>query len=299
MTHVKLFTPILMLVLSSCSFYYKTSDIQNKLNASNENVRTNVDKLTQQINTYQSEYKSLQCNLQNEEFKEAARLFSEVNTSLNELSGYKKKVSDAYNDFVIYTKGKDKIQSGTPEWKKFKVTKKQFKTDLKSIESIGKTTVSNAENLNKHVTENVVPKIQKCVVADYSKSFKTAVDSLNAFQKKLPSQIKSYSNQVAGITKMFLATQPDKCKELTDEMAKLNDVSKELSLITKKVQSLQDEFNKSTKGVEFIYSCSSNWDVVMNAESNLKLEQQHLNELNAKIQQIQGQMQNVINSLKQ
>ena len=299
MIYFKFIIPIFILSLSSCSVYYKTSDIQNKLNLSNENVRSNVDKLTQQINTYQSDYKSLQCNLQKAEFKEAARLFSEVNTSLNELLGFKKKVNDSYNDFVNYTKGKEKIQSGTSEWKRFKETKKQFTKDLKSIESIGKETVSKAEILNKYVTENVVPKIQKCIVADFSKSFKKAVDSLNVLQLKLPNQIKSYSNQVAGITKKFQLTRPDKCKELTDEMSKLNDVSKELSLITKKVQTLQDDFNKSTKGVEFIYSCSSNWDLVMNAESNLKLEQQHLNDLNAKIQQIHGQMQIIIDSMNQ
>jgi hypothetical protein len=225
-------------------------------------------------------------------------LFAEINGSLNQLSNYKKKANDEYGNFVNYTKGKDKIQSGTAEWKKFKVTKKQFKSDLKSLQSIGNETVSKAEKLNKYVTETVVPKIQKCIVADYSKSFKKAYDTLSFYQKELPKQIRNYSSQIASVLKMFQATQPEKCQELTTELSKLNEVNKEISSITKKVQSIQEEFNVRTKGVEFIYSCSSDWDIVMNTESNLKLEQQHLFELNTRIQQIQVQMQNVINLLK-
>ena len=76
-------------------------------------------------------------------------------------------------------------------------------------------------------------------------------------------------------------------------------VNNELSIITKKVQSIQEEFNARTKGVDLIYSCSTDWDVVMHAQSNLNLEQQRLNELNARIQQVHVQIQNIINSLKQ
>lgn len=285
--------------LTACSVYYKTSDINNKLKSSVQNVNANCDKLTGQINSYQIEYASIHCNKKSPELIESERLFSEINGHLSQLNNYRDKTRDEYENFVKYTKGKDKIQSGTPEWKKFKVTKKQFKSDLKTIQSIGEETVEKAEKLNKYVTVNVVPKIQKCVVADYSKSFKKAIDSLNVLQEKLPNQIKSYSNQVEGFTKMFELTHPDKCRELTAELAKLQVVNNELSIITKKVQSIQEEFNARTKGVDLIYSCSTDWEVVMNAQSNLNLEQQRLNELNARIQQVHVQIQNIINSLKQ
>jgi hypothetical protein len=226
-------------------------------------------------------------------------MFQEINVSLNEIGSFRQLTNDEYGKFLLYTKGKDKIQSGTPEWKSFKNTKKQFKTALKSIQNIGNATVNKAEDLNKLVSEQIAPKIQKCVVADYKKSIKSAVDSLSKLEQELPLKINEYTNKINLVLKTFQSSFPEKCQDLNTELAKMKDVSKELSSILSKVNGINRDFSSKTKGVEYIYSCSSDWNYIMKVEQELKNEQSNLNVLKTKMQGIQNQIQTVVSQMKQ
>jgi hypothetical protein len=226
-------------------------------------------------------------------------MFEEINVSLNEMGSFRQLTNDEYGKFLLYTKGKDKIQSGTPEWKNFKNTKKQFKTALKSIQNIGNSTVNKAEDLNRLVSEQIAPKIQKCVVADYQKSIKSAVDSLSKLQQELPMKINEYSNKINLVLKTFQLSFPEKCQDLNTELAKMKDVSKELSAILSKVNGINRDFLSKTKGVEYIYSCSTDWNYVMKVEQEIKNEQSNLNNLKMKMQAIQNQIQVIVNQMKQ
>ena len=289
---------ILIFSLFSCKFYYNSSDVTSKLKSSLDNIRSNCDKLSGQINNYKSEYQKLNCDNSTPEQKKALFMFEEINASLNQMEFYKLKTSDEYFEFLSYTKGKDKIQSGTPEWKNFKNSKKQFKTALKSIQKIGNSTVNKAEQLNKLMSEQIAPKIQKCVVADYRKSIKLTVDSLSKLEQELPIKINEYTNKVNLVLKIFQSSFPDKCQALNIEMANMKDVSKELNAIVSKVNVINLDFISKTKQIEYIYSCSSDWSFVMRVEQELKNEQIRFNELKTKLQTIQNNIQSIVIQMK-
>jgi hypothetical protein len=261
-------------------------------------VNSNCDKLSGQINTYQTEYLKLNCSNATTEQKQATVMFDEINASLSSMSSFKKITNDEYTKFLTYTKGKDKIQSGTTEWKSFENTKKQFKSALKSIQKTGELTVKKAEDLNKFVSEQIAPKIQKCVVADYYKGIKQASDSLTRFEKELPIKIDEYTNKVSKMSNTFQETNPDKCKELAVELSKMKELNKELKLIVNKVKLIERDFLIKTKGVEYIYSCSSDWSLIMKIEQEVKNEQTNLYSLQAKMQTIQTQIQTIVSQLK-
>ena len=284
--------------LISCKFYYNTSDINSKLKSTSVEVSSNCDKLSSQIESYKSEYLKLKCDNKTEEQKKALALFEEINSSLNNMSSLRRKTIEEYSNFLIYTKGKDKIQTGTTEWKSFKSTKKQFKTALKSIQKIGNNTVKKAEELNKLVSEKIVPKIQKCVVADYQKSIKFVVDSLIKLELELPVKIKDYTNKVSVITNKFQLSFPNQCQQLEMELSNLRGLSIDLSSIVNKVDGISHEFQSKTKGVEFIYSCSTDWSFVMKLEQDLKNEQSNLNNLYLKMQGIQNQIKTIVTQMK-
>ena len=290
---------ILIFSLFSCKFYYNSSDINSKLKSSLDNMGLNCDKLSGQINSYQSEYLKLNCDNSTSEQKKALSMFQEISISLNEIGSIRKKTNAEYDKFLAYTKGKDKIQSGTTEWKSFKNTKKEFKSALKSIQKTGNKTVIQAEELNKLVSEQIAPKIQKCVVADYKKSIKSAVDSLSKLEQDLPLKINEYTNKINLVLKTFQLSFPEKCQDLNTELAKMKDVSKELSSILIKVNGINRDFSSKTKGVEYIYSCSSDWNYVMKVEQEIKNEQSNLNNLQIKMQAIQNQIQVIVNQIKQ
>jgi hypothetical protein len=291
--------PLLVFSLFGCKFYYSSTDINKKLKTSLDNINSNCDKLSGQIKTYQTEYLKLNCDNSTSEQKKALSMFQEINVSLNEIGSFRQLTNDEYGKFLLYTKGKDKIQSGTPEWKSFKNTKKKFKTALKSIQNIGNATVNKAEDLNKLVSEQIAPKIQKCVVADYKKSIKSAVDSLSKLEQELPIKINEYTNKVNLVLKTFQLSFPEKCQDLNTELAKMKDVSKELSSILSKVNGINRDFLSKTKGVEYIYSCSTDWNYVMKVEQEIKNEQSNLNNLKMKMQTIQNQIQVIVNQMKQ
>jgi hypothetical protein len=291
--------PLLVFSLFGCKFYYSSTDINKKLKTSLDNINSNCDKLSGQIKTYQTEYLKLNCANSTSEQKKALSMFQEINVSLNEIGSFRQLTNDEYGKFLLYTKGNDKIQSGTPEWKSFKNTKKKFKTALKSIQNIGNATVNKAEDLNKLVSEQIAPKIQKCVVADYKKSIKSAVDSLSKLEQELALKINEYTNKINLVLKTFQSSFPEKCQDLNTELAKMKDVSKELSSILSKVNGINRDFSSKTKGVEYIYSCSSDWNYIMKVEQEIKNEQSNLNNLKMKMQTIQNQIQVIVNQMKQ
>jgi hypothetical protein len=290
--------PLLIFCLHGCKFYYNSADVNKKLKASLDNVNSNCDRLSSQIKNYQTEYLKLNCSNSTSEQKQATLMFDEFNTSLSSMSSFKKTTNEEYAKFLTYTKGKDRIQSGTAEWKSFKNTKKQFKSALKSIQKTGELTVKKAEDLNKFVSEQIAPKIQKCVVADYYKGIKQASDSLNRFEKELPIKLDEYTNKVSKMSSIFQETNPDKCKELTVELSKMKELNKELKLIVNKVKLIERDFLSKTKGVEYIYSCSSDWSLIMKIEQEVKNEQTNLYSLQTKMQTIQTQIQSIVSQLK-
>ena len=290
--------PILTFCLYGCKFYYNTSDINKKFKISLDNLSSKCDKLSGQINNYQSEYLKLNCDNSSTEQKKALSMFQEISISLNEMGSIRKKTNAEYDKFLVYTKGKDKIQSGTTEWKSFKNTKKEFKSALNSIQKTGNKTVIQAEELNKLVSEQIVPKIQKCVVADYKKSIKSAVDSLSKLEQDLPLKINEYTNKINLVLKTFQSSFPEKCQDLNTELAKMKDESKELSSILSKVNGINRDFLSKTKGVEYIYSCSSDWAFVMRVGQELKNEQTKFNELKTKLQTIQNNIQSIVTQIK-
>jgi hypothetical protein len=296
---IRLVVPFLVFSLSSCKFYYNSADINKKLKISLDNVNSNCDKLSGQIRNYQSEFLKLNCTNSTLEQKKASSMFDEINISLVSLSTFRQKTNDEYGKFVLYTKGKDKIQSGTTEWKSFKDTKRQFKSALKSIQKRGNETVKNAEELNKFVLEQVTPKIQKCVVADYQKSIKLATDSLRKLEQDLPIKIAQYTTKVSLVLKNFESSFPAQCKELNSELSKMKELEKELNLIADKVQFINRDFLRRTKGIEYIYSCSSEWEFVLKTEQEMRNEQTKLNEIRMKLQLIQNQIQTIANQMKQ
>lgn len=293
----KVFVIPLLFSLIGCKFYYNTSDVNNKLNSALKNVNSNCERLSGQIKNYQLEYLKLNCDDSTFEQKKALSMFEEINLSLKQISSYKLMTKNEYFKFLNYTKGKDKIQSGTSEWKSFKNSKKQIKRALKAIQKIGNVTVRKAEELNKLVSEEIAPKIQKCVVSDYQKSIKSVVDSLIKLQLELPAKINDYSNKVSVIKNKFLSSFPNQCQDLDSQLSKLKELSLDLSSIVDKVTGISREFQSKTKGVEYIYSCSSDWSYVMKVEQDIKNEQSNLNNLRMKMQAIQNQIQTTVSQM--
>lgn len=286
-------------LLTSCKVYYKTSDIDNKLKGAVANVNTNCNDVLSKLKTLQGSYAEIHCPSDQEPFKTATQLSGEVSEGQQKIAEMQRTVNDAYGSFVQYTKGKDKIASGTEEWKKFKVTKKLVKTTIKTLQKKGEATIEKATEFNAFIVKEIVPKVQVCETGSYLKNVEKTMPDFPKAKQELSQQLKKYTVQLSLFEKKAGASHPSELQQLTDDLKKLKEEVPKLDQIHEELLKAITDFKSATIGKEKIYSCSSDWSIVNTCNSSLSKSQADLNGIQARINATAAHMQGVIDSMKQ
>ena len=287
MPKIKRFSPFLsfsvvFLLSTSCKVYYSTSDIDQQLKASFEPLYANTQSFTKQLTDLHAKMAGLNCNENEEPFRTANNLMKEVDASTSGLVQLEQQVNQEYVQFAQYTKGKTQIVSGTAEWKQFKQTKKNLKDLVAQIESENKKAVEKATSLNEYM---------------YSSKFKQAMDTLGKLRGYMDGNFRRYEMQVANIVRKFNATQTEKCTQLNNDMNAMIAERERLVNIAKAMKAASDQFNASTAGKQKIYSCSKDWEIVLQAEKEMSARQKELIDMQQRIQVLVNHMQSVINTM--
>ena len=302
MPKIKRFSPFLslsvvFLLSTSCKVYYSTSDIDQQLKASFEPLYANTQSFTKQLTDLHAKMAGLNCNENQEPFQTANTMMKEVDASTSGLVQLEQQVNQEYVQFAQYTKGKTQIVSGTAEWKQFKQTKKNLKDLVAQIESKNKEAVEKATSLNEYINTKVVPTVQFCDVNMYSSKFKQAMDTLGKLRGYMDGNFRRYEMQVANIVRKFNATQTEKCTQLNNDMNAMIAERERLVNIAKAMKAASDQFNASTAGKQKIYSCSKDWEIVLQAEKEMSARQKELIDMQQRIQVLVNHMQSVINTM--
>jgi hypothetical protein len=103
----------LTLINSSCTFYYKTSDIDTNLKNAVSQINSNYSTAQNKVNTTQNEFKAMKCNSETLAIKKAKDYLESMENSMAELNEIKANVNSEYAVFVKYSKGKTQIQSNS------------------------------------------------------------------------------------------------------------------------------------------------------------------------------------------
>lgn len=290
---------LIALSLTSCSVYYTTSEVDSSLQSTVLQVNIATKKLDEQVSTMVNEYHEIHCDQKSPEFIQANQMLSAIVTEIKAIDEKRKSVNEIYNEFTEYTKGKDKIQSGTPEWEKVKDAKDALKSTLENIQNDGNAVVENATAFNAFVTKSIVPTIQLCDVAQYTAQFEKAISDLTANQKEVGNQLTQYQKQVAELIAKYSTTKPALCKELSNDLQKINTDVTQISRIKMNLQMTVSAFKTGTQGKTKIYSCSNDWKVVTDAETAVKGQQKEANALQQSIQTTATHLQSVVQALGQ
>ena len=294
----KFFFLLLTLLFSSCKIYYKTSDVDSKLKGAVQNVNTNCNDVLSKLKTLQGSYASMTCPSETDPFKTASKLSTEVASGQKEIAGMQKTVNDAYGSFTQYTKGKDKIASGTEEWKKFKTTKKLVKSTMKSLQSKGEATIEKATAFNAYIIKEIVPKVQVCETKTYLSNVEKTMPDFPKVKQELSAHLKKYTLQLSLFEKKVGGTHPNEMQQLHDDLKKLKDETPILDQIQQELTKAISDFKSATVHKEQIYSCSTDWSIVNNCNTSLGKVQSDLNGLQSRIQATVNHMQSVIDSVK-
>lgn len=290
---------LVALSLTSCSVYYTTSEVDSSLKSTVDQVNTTIQKLGGQVDAMELEFKEIHCDQKSADFVRAYGMLAGIDAEMKAIGEQRLFVNQLYSQFKDYTKGKDKIQSGTPEWEKVKDAKDALKSTLKNIQTDGNTVVENATAFNTFVTKNIVPTIQLCDVATYTIQFEKAISDLTLNQKKVGTELTLYQKQVTELISRYSATKPALCKELSADLQKINTDVTQISRIKVNLQMAVTVFKTATQGKTKIYSCNNDWKVVADAETAVKTQQKEANALQQSIQTTATHLQTIVIALGQ
>ena len=287
------------LSLTSCSVYYTTSEVDSSLKSTVDQVNSTIQKLDGQIATMEKEFQEIQCDQKSPDFVRAYEMLTGIDAEMKAIGEKRMFVNQIYVQFKDYTKGKDKIQSGTPEWEKVKDAKVALKSTLENIQNDGDAVVENATAFNAFVTKSIVPTIQLCDVAQYTAQFEKAISDFTFNQKQVGDQLIQYQKQVADLISKYSKTKPELCKELIADLQKINTDVTQISRIKMNLQLAVNAFKTDTKGNTKIYSCSRDWKIVSDAETAVNTQQKEANALQQSIQTTATHLQTLVIALGQ
>ena len=290
---------VVALSLTSCSVYYTTSEVDSSLKSTVDQVNSTIQKLDGQVATMEKEFNEIHCDQKSPDFVKAFEMLSGIDTEMKEIAQQRVAVNSIYVQFKDYTKGKDKIQSGTPEWEKVKDAKDALKSTLENIQNAGNTVVENATAFNTFVTKSIVPTIQLCDVAVYTTQFEKTISDLTLNQKKVGNQLTQYQKQVAELIAKYSTSKPALCKELSADLQKINTEVTQISRIKMNLQMAVSAFKTGTQDKTEIYSCSSDWKIVSDTETAVNAQQKEANALQQSIQTTATHLQTVVQALGQ
>lgn len=290
---------LIALSLTGCSVYYTTSEVDSSLKSTVDQVNATIQKLDGQVSTMEKEFNEIHCDQKSTDFVKAYEMLSGIDAKMKAIGEQRLFVNQLYSQFKDYTKGKDKIQSGTPEWEKVKDAKVALKSTLENIQNDGNAVVENATAFNAFVTKSIVPTIQLCDVAQYTTQFEKAISDLTVNQKEVGNQLTQYQKQVAELIAKYSTTKPALCKELSADLQKINTDVTQISRIKINLQMAVSAFKTGTQGKTKIYSCSNDWKVVTDAETAVKAQQKEANALQQSIQTTATHLQSIVQALGQ
>jgi hypothetical protein len=286
----------LTFINSSCTFYYKTSDIDTNLKNAVSQINSNYSTAQNKINTTQNEFKAMKCNSETLAIKKAKDYLESMENSMAELNEIKANVNSEYAVFLKYSKGKTQIQSNSDEWKKLKQTKKALKGASKDFKRKGNSLKKIASDFSEF-TSKELGSIQYVDVAIYNKKFDDLQGEFTNQEKELALKVKNNETEVTQIISKKTDTQAEKCKLLQEELSKVLEEKKKVSNLKTKISQSITSFKTSTTGTSRIYSCSTEWEIVKKTEENMNEYQLELQRIIQSLSQIHAHMQEIITSM--
>jgi len=293
----------LLLVLFSsifgCTVYYTTQEVDSNLKSTVDNVNANISKAIVQATAIKSEYNQISCDERTPAMMTADQMLLDLDFQMTQIESRQNKLALEYFKFTEYTKGKDKIQSGTEEWKQVKQTKANIKDILNELEILSKSFSKTANEFSAYVTNSVVPSVQMCDVAVYTSQFEEALKSLNKSQKQAKDGLKNYEETIAAVNHQYSKTHSQKCDLLFSHLSIIKSNVNQITLVKQNMQKAIDAFKTNTKGIQKLYSCNSKWIHVTDAENAVAQQKKDFEEINKIIQTNSAQIQTIIDSLRE
>ena len=288
---------ILSFLFNSCTIYYPTSEIDAQLKSNVQSLNSNFSTITGEFTKMKTEYHKLDCIGNKDPYLTAEQLISSMENDIEIMDKIKNEIISEYGNFSRYTKGKAKIESGTIEWKKLKTTKKKFKTDLKQIQKQGDVLSKKGTEFNSFAAEQLMPKINYYVVADYTNKCKQAIEQIERNKMSLGKSINENEQKVKPMLSKFANSHPEQTGIIRKEFAKIRKELGSIDQIHAEFNDITNSFEKKTRGKDKIYNCSQEWSLVELVENGISRTQNNLKQVEQRIRSSSNSIELLMNEL--
>ena len=289
--YYRLFFLVSIVLLNSCTFYYKTSDVNESLFELVKSVNSNYQKVDNEFTKANREYAKLKSNNEEEPFLTAKNKMVSLEKDMLSIAELKKNINDEYTEFKKYSKGKSKIASNSAEWSMIKQTKKNIQLLNKEISNEGEALIKNMESLNNYLNENIVPLVKIYKISDYQERYiqtELNIKKLRSENLKLLNEHRLIYNEIEKTNE----NSKDVIVPLRNHLSNVSKKVKELELFEKNIEERMEKFNEKTNGKIEVYNTEPLWNEIEEDQNALKSK---VNE----IQKIQTDIKNEFSSFQQ
>ena len=259
---------IVTLISFSCTFYYKTADLDANLKKAVSQVNSNSDDAKTKIETTKKEFYAMKCNSTDPIVQKAKDYLVTLENEMKEIQQIKATVNEEYDVFLKYSKGKSQIQSNSEEWKKLKQTKKIVKSSSKDFIRKGKKLSKIASDFTAF-TSTELKSIQFVDVISYNKKFEELQENIVKQEKELFVQLTKQESDVVELISKKSDSNVEKCQLLKDDLTKISLEKQKITSLSPKIGQSIASFKSASKGFTRIYSCSIEWEIVKKTETSL------------------------------
>ncbi len=258
-----------ILLMTNCTIFYSTSDINKSLNEMVISVSKHHESVAKSNHKIKNEYGKLRSDNLLEPFLSAYNKINKLEENLTEITQMKNNVNNEYNEFLIYSKGINKIASNSKEWDYLKQTKKNMKLLKKEITKKGKVYKNKAEHLGNFLNKEVVPLVKIYKVSDYKEKHVQIISSIKKTQKEINKELNNYESILKNLRNKFSRSHVEQCKQLDLQLKLVKEEVEKIRLVAVKINKLFKNFNEITNKFTEIYNTYPEWASILVVEAQI------------------------------
>jgi len=288
---------LISFLITGCTFYYKTADINKNLFDMVKAVNSNHQTVKKGFQKIYNEYNKLKSTDKEEPFFTARAKITSLEKNLEEITLLKNNVNVEYAEFKKYSKGKNKIPSNSQEWGFVKQTKKNMKTLNKEINIKGESFIKKVEDFQDFVNVKITPLVKIYMVSDYKQRYIKTIESLKKLKAENLKLLNDHRLIYKDLEKKYATSNSEECIQLKSYLVEISKKSKQFEFIKRAINALLKTFIEKTEDITEVYSTDPLWDLMQQDQIFLKEKIKEIQIIQEFIKRSYSQFQKLANEL--
>ena len=257
------------LIISSCSVYYNTSEINSNLSQFVKQVKNNYNTVEFGLKKLDFSYSQLNSIDEKDPFKTARTKLNALNQQLSSIAISKNEIEAEYEKYKHYSKGKNKISSNSEEWALLKETKKKMKFLNEKVKTQAETFNKQAEEFQLFFKTKINPLVKRFKTTDYKNQFISLIEKSKKLKEDNLIAILQYKVILEEIEEKKISSQTKNIAQLSSLLAEIAMKIKFIEKSETTIVALMKRFSNTTSTVSEFYNTDPIYKEISQIENEL------------------------------